>query len=262
MSDDSSSAKILKLKQPLAGWAAGVYSLLATAGVYIAVPILAASILFTVLSVSGQSLDEIKRLLTNSITAQFFYILLAEVLTVAAVFGLLKLFRWNWKTIGLAKPRWTHPLLGLAAVVPYFVLYILMAQLVSALVPGFDISQTQEIGFGSASGGLELTLTFVSLVILPPLAEEITMRGFLYTGLRKWLPRIVAALLVSILFGAAHLSEGGAAGPLWIGALDTAILSMVLIGLRELTGNLWAGITLHMAKNFIAFLALFIFHVR
>jgi hypothetical protein len=29
-----------------------------------------------------------------------------------------------------------------------------------------------------------------------------------------------------------------------------------------LTGNLWAGITLHMAKNFIAFLALFIFHVR
>jgi len=64
------------------------------------------------------------------------------------------------------------------------------------------------------------------------------------------------------LFGAAHLSEGGAAGPLWVGALDTAILSMVLIGLREWTGNLWAGITLHMTKNLIAFLAIFIFHVR
>jgi len=37
---------------------------------------------------------------------------------------------------------------------------------------------------------------------------------------------------------------------------------MVLIGLRELTGNLWAGITLHMAKNLIAFLALFIFAAR
>lgn len=261
MSDDSSDAAMLK-KEPLEGWAAGLYSLLATAGVYIVVPIIAATVLFGVLSADGQSFDEIKALLSNSITAQFFYILLAEALTVLAVFGLLKLFRWNWKTIGLTRPRLVHPLLGLAAVVPYFVIYIMMAQLVSKLVPSFDIGQAQEIGFGGASGVLQLTLTFISLVILPPLAEEITMRGFLYTGLRKWLPRIVAALAVSVLFGAAHLSEGGAAGPLWVGALDTAILSMILIGLREWTGNLWAGITLHMAKNFIAFLALFIFHVR
>ena len=261
MSDDSSELTV-RSDRPVRGWTAAVASLLSTAGIYLVVPVLAASILFVVLRSSGQSLDKTQDTLAHSVTAQFLYILLAEVMTVAAVWGLLKLFRWNWKTIGLTKPKWFHPLMGLLAVVPYLVLYVVMAKLVSALVPNFDISQAQEIGFNSVHGGAQLTMTFISLVILPPLAEEITMRGFLYTGLRKWLPRILAALMVSVLFGAAHLSEGGAAGPLWVGALDTAILSMVLIGLREWTGNLWAGITLHMTKNFIAFLALFIFHVR
>jgi membrane protease YdiL (CAAX protease family) len=261
MSDDSSDLTS-RPKQPAQGWGAALASLFSTIGIYLIVPVVAASILFTVLRGSGQSISRIQDTLTQSVTAQFFYILLAEVMTVAVVWGLLKLFRWNWKTIGLTRPKWFHLLVGLVAVVPYLVIYIAMAKLVSALVPGFDISQAQEIGFNSVQGGLQLTLTFISLVILPPLAEEITMRGFLYTGLRKWLPRIAAALAVSVLFGAAHLSEGGAAGPLWVGALDTAILSMVLIGLREWTGNLWAGITLHMTKNLIAFLAIFIFHVR
>jgi membrane protease YdiL (CAAX protease family) len=261
MSDDSSELTV-RSQKPVDGWAVALLSLLSTVGIYLLLPVIAGSILFTVLHSGGQSFDEIQETVTNSVSAQFFYILLAEAMTVAAVFGLLKLFRWNWKTIGLTKPKWFHPFLGLAAVVPYLVIYVVMAKLVSALVPSFDISQAQDIGFNSVHGGLPLAMTFVSLVILPPLAEEITMRGFLYTGLRKWLPRIVAALAVSLLFGAAHLSEGGAAGPLWVGALDTAILSMVLIGLRELTGNLWAGITLHMTKNLIAFLALFIFNMR
>ena len=82
------------------------------------------------------------------------------------------------------------------------------------------------------------------------------MRGFLYTGLKKWLPKIIAALVVSALFGLAHLAEGGDAGPLWVGALDTFILSLFLVSLRELTGNLWASIALHATKNTVAFVVL------
>lgn len=258
MSDDSS--KVAKVA-PLGGARAAGLSLLATAGIYALAPVIAGTALFTALGAGGQTFEQIKHTVANSISAQFVYMVIAQAVTIAFIIGLLKLFRWNWQTIGLTKPRWFHPLVGLAAVVPYFALYVLMAQVVSMLVPGFDISQSQEIGFNNPTGSGQLAMTFISLVMLPPLVEEITMRGFLYTGLRKWLPRIAAALTVSVLFGAAHLSEGGAAGPLWVGALDTAILSMVLIGLREWTGNLWAGIVLHMTKNFIAFLALFIFHV-
>ena len=57
--------------------------------------------------------------------------------------------------------------------------------------------------------------------------------------------RIAAARLGDELFAVAHLPEGGAAGPLYIAALDTFVLSLVLIYLREKTGSLWASITLH-----------------
>jgi len=103
-----------------------------------------------------------------------------------------------------------------------------------------------------------VTPDIVSLVVLPPLAEETAMRGFLYTGLKRLFPWTVSGMLVSLLFGAAHLAEGGASGPLWIGAIDTFTLSLVLVFLREKTGNLWAGVALHATKNFVAFYALFI----
>ncbi|HVX57224.1 MAG TPA: CPBP family intramembrane glutamic endopeptidase, partial [Candidatus Saccharimonadales bacterium] len=111
-------------------------------------------------------------------------------------------------------------------------------------------------------GALPMTLTFISLVVLPPLAEEIMVRGFLYSSLKKALPTIWAVLITSGLFAAAHLPEGGASGPLYIGAIDTFVLSLVLIYLREQTGNLWASITLHACKNGFAFVTLFVLHVH
>lgn len=199
--------------------------------------------------------------LGESIPAQFGFMLIAQGLTLVALYFILRRFRWTRQDIGLRKPKLIHVLGGIAAAVPYYLLYGVMLLVVMQLVPGFDAEQKQQIGFDNPTGTLQLLMVFVSLVVLPPLVEEIVMRGFLYTGIRKWLPRIGAALIVSSLFGAAHLAEGGAAGPLWVGALDTFALSMVLIWLRELTGNLWAGITLHAVKNGIAFIAVFILHV-
>jgi len=143
--------------------------------------------------------------------------------------------------------------MGAATAGPYYVFLLLVVVVLSASIPSLNVMQKQELGFDSITNGFLLSLTFVSLVVLPPIVEEIAMRGFLYTGLRKWLPKVVSALIVSGLFGAAHLAEGGSAGPLWIGAIDTFTLSLFLVSLREVTGNLWAGITLHAVKNLIAF---------
>lgn len=196
--------------------------------------------------------------LSNSIVAQFSYGVLADGLIVAGVMLLMRWLHWSWATIGLTRPKLRHIIYGLLAVVPYYLLYIAAVFIVSSLVPGLNLNQSQDIGFSSVHGLIPLLLTFISLVVIPPLAEEIAVRGFLYTGLRKWLPKIASALIVSILFGAAHLPEGGNAGPLWIGAIDTFTLSLVLVFLREKTGNLWASITLHALKNGIAFVSLFI----
>lgn len=200
--------------------------------------------------------------LNNAVSAQFAFILLAEIFTVGAIYLFLKYYKRGFASIGLKRPRWSDPVYGLLAVPVYFVLYLLAVAVVSHFVPALNVDQQQEIGFSNVQGSLELGLTFISLVVLPPLAEEIMVRGFLYSTFKKALAVLPAALLTSALFAAAHLPEGGAAGPLYIAALDTFVLSLVLIYLREKTGSLWASITLHAIKNGIAFTVLFVLHVH
>jgi membrane protease YdiL (CAAX protease family) len=198
----------------------------------------------------------------NSVGAQFVFILLAEALTIGALYYFLKRYKTGFASIGLKRPRITDPLYGLLAAPVYFLLYILVVAVVGVFVPGLNVNQQQEIGFNNVHGVFALVLTFISLVVLPPLVEEIMVRGFLYSTFKKALPVIGAALATSALFAAAHLPEGGVKGPLYIAAIDTFVLSLVLIYLREKTGNLWASITLHALKNGVAFVALFILHVK
>lgn len=199
--------------------------------------------------------------LSSSVTAQFVYILIAEATAIGAIYLFLKRYRTKLSIIGLRKPRWSDLGYGLLAVIPYYALYLIAQSVISHFVPSLNVNQAQEIGFTNVNGTLPLVLTFISLVVLPPITEEIMVRGFLYSSLRKAMPLIYAALLTSFAFAIAHLPEGGASGPLYIAAIDTFVLSMVLIWLREKTGGLWASITLHAIKNGIAFVALFILHL-
>jgi membrane protease YdiL (CAAX protease family) len=200
--------------------------------------------------------------LNNSVAAQFVYILLAESFTVGSIYLFLKHYSLKLKDLGLKKPRWADPLYALAAAPVYFVLYLLSVGAISHFVPSLNVNEQQQIGFNSVHGAPQLIMTFISLVILPPLAEEIMVRGFIYSSLRKAMRLVPAALLTSLLFASAHLPEGGAAGPLYIAAIDTFVLSLVLIYLREKTGSLWPCICLHALKNGIAFVALFVGTVR
>lgn len=197
-------------------------------------------------------------LLNSSVIVQFFYILIAEITVIASLNWFLKHYKTGFSTIGLRRPVLSDLLYGLTAVIPYYVLYLVVVSLTSKLIPSLNINQAQEIGFNNVHGQLPLILTFISLVILPPITEEILVRGFLYTSLRKSLPIIWAAIATSLVFAVAHLPEGGASGPLYIAAIDTFVLSLVLVYLRQRTGGLWASITLHAIKNGVAFVALFI----
>jgi len=200
--------------------------------------------------------------LNNSVTAQFIFILLAESFTVGAVVMFLRLYKLTLKSIGLRKIKWTDPLFGLAALPVYFILYLLAVAVISHFVPALNVNQQQQIGFNSVYGSSAMIMTFISLVVLPPIAEEILVRGFIYSSFKKAMKIIPAAVFTSLLFAAAHLPEGGSAGPLYIAAIDTFILSLVLVFLREKTHSLWASITLHTLKNGVAFVALFVATTR
>ncbi|HET7320139.1 MAG TPA: type II CAAX endopeptidase family protein [Candidatus Saccharimonadales bacterium] len=200
--------------------------------------------------------------LDNSVLAQFFFVLLAEGLVLETIYLWLHGFRTKFSAIGWVRPRLRDAAIGLAGWGIYFVVFLLLVSQVQHYFPHFNINQEQQIGFNHVHGTTGLVLTFVSLVVLPPLAEELLMRGFLYTSFRKRLNFLWATLLTSAIFASAHLPEGGAAGPLWIGAIDTFLLSLVLCYMREKTGSLWPGITAHAIKNGIAFMALFVVGVH
>jgi membrane protease YdiL (CAAX protease family) len=200
--------------------------------------------------------------LTNDVIAQFLYVLLAELLTFLLIRIFLRIYRTSLSVVGLVKPKLEDISYALSGLVIYFPIYIAAATLISSLVPSLNVNQQQQLGFNAATGSLQLILVFVSLVILPPIVEEIVFRGFLYTSLRKKLPVVSAALATSLLFAAPHLLEGQGGGLLWIAGIDTFILSLVLCWLRQKTDRLYAGMGLHALKNFSAFASLFIFHVH
>ncbi len=198
----------------------------------------------------------------TSTVAQTMLILFVEALVVAMVLGLLKIKKQRPKDIGIVKPKPRDALYAISALGIYFILYIALFIVIKLLFPHVNFDGKQDVGFESAKHGTQLVLVFFSLVILPPIGEEILCRGFLYTGLRKKLALWPAAVITSLLFASAHLFGGTNTAPLWAASIDTFVLSMVLVYLREITGSLAASMGVHMLKNFVAFMLLFIFVVR
>ncbi len=196
----------------------------------------------------------------GDVQTQFLFIVLSEAFTVGAIYLFVRGYKQKLSLIGLRVPRLRDPVYGLLAVPVYYALFFALLSVATHLFPSLNVTQKQEIGFDNVTGQTQLVLTFISLVVLVPIAEELMFRGFMYTTLRKAMPLWVAGLITSLLFGAGHLMEGGSGGPLYVGALQTFTLSVVLIYLRQKTRTLWPGIMLHASNNFIAFLYLFVIH--
>jgi uncharacterized protein len=194
----------------------------------------------------------------QGVSLQFVYVLLAQAITLSVLLYYLRSNKASLKDIGLGAFRSRHIGIGMAVYPIYFIMFVLIVVLGTQLLPGLDVDQEQQLGFDNVQGIIALAMTFISLVVLPPIIEELTVRGMIFTSLRSKFTLLPAMLLTSFLFAIAHLPAGGAAGPLYIAAIDTFILSLVLCFVREKTGSLWPCITLHALKNGIAYFSLFI----
>lgn len=196
----------------------------------------------------GISLNGIDETILNTIFAAVIYLLaLGFVIVLPRIWHSyttkkdLGLTRWpSWADIGLAP-------LGF---IIYFIASSLLVFIASSIFSGFDVSQVQEIGFTRFSQSYEYILAFVTLIIVAPVAEELLFRGYLYGKLKKHLPVWVSIFITSVVFGLVHMQ--------WNVGLDVFALSIVLCSLREITGNIWSGMLLHMLKNSVAFFIIFI----
>ncbi|HVS59044.1 MAG TPA: CPBP family intramembrane glutamic endopeptidase [Candidatus Saccharimonadales bacterium] len=197
--------------------------------------------------------------LTNSVGAQFVYVTLAEGLTLGALYLFMRRYKFSFRQLGLGRVRGKDIGYAAAAIPIYYGLAVVALAIAQAFISGINTHETQQVGFSSAHGIAQLVMTFISLAILPPLTEEIMVRGFLYSSLKKVVSLASSVIFTSAIFAAAHLGEGSA-GLLWTAAIQFFVLSLVLIYLREKTQSLWAPVFVHMANNTVAFVTLFLVH--
>ena len=151
-------------------------------------------------------------------------------------------------------PTWTDIGLAPAGFVIYFILAAILITIFSQF-PFFDANEAQELGYDYLNSGLDRVVAFFALCIVAPISEEIIFRGWLYDKLRNVIPGkklsvILSNLLVSILFGIMHGQ--------WNVGVNVFAMSLVLCELREITGTIHSGILLHILKNTLAFVLIYI----
>lgn len=250
----------LNPKRKLAGYPWGIFgAFLLILGSFILLPIISQLVVSLVPYFAGWDTVRSEHWTNNSAFANFLYVLVVEALTVGSILGFIRLKKQRFiETVGLRWPRWRHVGYALAGIVAYFGLFAIVLTVIGELLP-IDTSKEQAIGFERGIGGLDLALAFVSLVVLPPIVEEIVFRGFLFGTLRgRGVALAPAVIVTSVFFGALHLFGSGDGSLLWIAFIDTFVLSIVLCYMREKTGDIWASILIHALKNSFVFVNLFV----
>jgi membrane protease YdiL (CAAX protease family) len=258
MSSDSSSNKIVGSSLSVRS-AKSSLIILGTVGIFFVSQIIGIVFLYSLLSLLGYGSDEIESLFTEKPAIQFLGILLISSITLGILWFLHHARKLDFlKLVSISrKPKLSDLGKAVLTYVGYFITLIVVVGIVSWLIPAIDVDQMQQIGFENTTG-LGLVFVFLTLVIVPPIMEEIIFRGFLFQRLRDLIRFWPAAFLTSVVFALAHTEFLGDNPLNWIAAIDTFILSFFLIYLLQKTGSLWASIFLHGIKNFIAFVVLFI----
>lgn len=163
------------------------------------------------------------------------------------------LWRPTRQGLGLSGlPKWSDLGLAPAALIICLLVSGVLISLCANL-PGFDANAEQSLGFDRYLQHWDLLAAFIALVIVPPIFEEIAYRGWFFGILRQRFGFVISALVVSLVFGCMHAPASV--------AVTTFVLSLLGCGLRELTGNVYASMLMHMLKNGLAFWLLYILHI-
>jgi membrane protease YdiL (CAAX protease family) len=85
--------------------------------------------------------------------------------------------------------------------------------------------------------------TLVASVLVAPFCEEVFFRGFVFMGLLRGMPLVLAVVLSSLIFAVAHADPGS--------FVVLFIIGLALAYLRWRTRSLWPGIILHILNNAI-----------
>ncbi|MDR0591410.1 MAG: CPBP family intramembrane metalloprotease [Candidatus Nomurabacteria bacterium] len=199
--------------------------------------------------------DKLTDMVASSVFSTVISAVMYAVILVVVLVVPVRLFKQKLSTkeLGVQRwPSWMDILLSPAAFIVYMIAAAILTTLAAGVLPWYDVNQAQDVGFSNDNlvSQVDYILAFISLVVVAPVVEEMIFRGYLYGKLRGYVGIVVSTLIVSVLFGVAHGQ--------WNVGVNVFAMSLVLCGLRELTGNIWSGVLLHMLKNGIAYYFLFV----
>jgi uncharacterized protein len=128
-----------------------------------------------------------------------------------------------------------------------YLTYIGCALVIALAIQPEQEDVTEQLGYGeSALADIAVGLLVIGVA---PLTEEIFFRGFMFAGLRRRVPFIVAAGVSAGVWGLFHYT-----GPdTWGVVLQLAAFGVILSWLYERTGSLWPPIAVHALNNALAF---------
>lgn len=84
-------------------------------------------------------------------------------------------------------------------------------------------------------------LMAISVVIIAPVVEEVVFRGYIYTVTKRYTARLFSTLLSAVLFAVVHNYIPG--------LVPLAFLAILLTISYEVTGSIWAPISIHALFN-------------
>ena len=259
LSDSSKPAIDPKLKPKNWNVLTAIFVVLAS---FLVAPAIVQLILMAATSLLGWDSAHADHWLNNSPLANFLYVLLVETFTVGGLYLFTRHRRVSFRKVAaLGKFKFRDIGYALLGILMYFGLFAIVLVVVQQIVH-INTDQKQALGFEQGVSGMGLALAFVSLVILPPIAEEIMFRGFFYGTLRKYLSSWPAIIITSAAFASLHLFGAASGGLLWSAFVDVFALSIILCYLREQNGTIWACMGVHALKNGFVFLNLFIINTH
>jgi membrane protease YdiL (CAAX protease family) len=152
----------------------------------------------------------------------------------------------------MGRVRWSEGLrrLGLRGFHRSAGLYMLAAvgaYLAFAAVYVALVGEPEQEDIADAFGSLPFQILLIA--IAAPISEEVFFRGMLFGGLRRRMPRLLAAAVSGLVFGALHALTGISAVPPLIA------FGFILALLYEKTGSIVPGILLHALNNSVALAA-------
>ena len=107
---------------------------------------------------------------------------------------------------------------------------------------GNDAGQQEAIAIYQATDAFWVRgMMAVMVVLIAPLTEEIIFRGYIYPATKKFTNPVFATLMTSIIFGVAHLNISA--------LLPLVFLAIIFTIAYELTGSIWAPISIHTLFN-------------